>query len=117
MFRFQPRWARDALAPHFKFLDRPSRNLRRLCEPGLRDPKNCLCDHFRERVVAIHDAERMQRLLVSLGNAGDLFRLPWHALRTRPSEITLPRGPAVYFEIEIETRQPMATTEAIASIY
>ena len=41
---------------------------------GLRDLDDRLRDHFRQAVVAIPDAEGMQRVLVSLCDAANLFR-------------------------------------------
>ena len=41
---------------------------------GLRDLDDRLRDHFRQGVVAIPDAEGVQRLLISLCNAANLFR-------------------------------------------
>ena len=41
---------------------------------GLRDLDDRLRDHFRERVVAIPDAEGVQRLLVCFYDAVNLFR-------------------------------------------
>ncbi len=41
---------------------------------ALRDLDDRLRDHFRQGVVAIPDAEGMQRLLVSLCDAANLFR-------------------------------------------
>ncbi len=42
---------------------------------GLRDLDDRLRDHFRQGVVATFDAEGMQRLLVSLCDAANPFRL------------------------------------------
>jgi hypothetical protein len=61
--------------PDFQFLDRQRRKLRRVLDTGLRDLDYLLRDHFRQGVVAILDAERMQHLLVSRCNAANRFRL------------------------------------------
>ena len=51
--------------PDFQFLDRQRRKLRRVMDTSLGDLDDRLRDHFRQGVVAILDAEGMQRLLVS----------------------------------------------------
>ena len=61
--------------PDFQFLDRQRRKLRRVLDTGLRDLDYLLRDHFRQGVVAILDAERMQHLLVSRCDAANRFRL------------------------------------------
>ena len=48
-----------------QLFDRQSRKLRGFMNTGLRNLHDCLRDHFRQGVVAILDAEGMQRLLVS----------------------------------------------------
>jgi hypothetical protein len=50
--------------PDFQFLDRQSRKLRGFMNTGLRNLHDRLRDHFRQGVVAILDAEDVQRLLV-----------------------------------------------------
>src|SRR5439155_26906478 len=62
------------LLPDAQLFDRQSRNLRGVMNTSLRDLNDRLCDHFRQEVVAIPDAEGMQRLLVSLCDAVNLFR-------------------------------------------
>jgi len=61
--------------PDFQFLDRQRRKLRGVMITGLRDLDDRRCDHLRQGVVAILDAEDVQRLLVSLCDAANLFRL------------------------------------------
>ena len=61
--------------PDFQFLDRQRRKLRRVMDTSLRDLDDRLRDHFRQGVVAILDAEGMQRLLVSRCDAANLVRL------------------------------------------
>lgn len=66
---------RHEMLTHFEFLDRQSRNFGRSKDLRLRDLDDLACDHFRERVVAILDAKRMERLLVSCRDAADHSRL------------------------------------------
>jgi hypothetical protein len=60
--------------PDFQFLDRQRRKLRRVMNTGLRNLHDRFRDHFRQGVVAILDAEGVQRLIVSLCDAANLFR-------------------------------------------
>lgn len=61
--------------PELELLDRQSRNLRGVINTGLRDLDYLPGDHFSQGVIAILDAEKMQRSLVSVCDAADLFRL------------------------------------------
>jgi hypothetical protein len=54
-----------------QLFDRQSRKLRGFMNTGLRNLHDCLRDHFRQGVVAILDAEGVQRLLVSFCDKAD----------------------------------------------
>ena len=61
--------------PDAQLFDRQSRKLRGVMNTGSRDVDYRLRNHFSQGIVAILDAEDMQRLLVSCCDAANLVRL------------------------------------------
>jgi hypothetical protein len=71
---------------------------------GLRNLDDRLRDHFRQGVVAILDAEGMQRLLVSRFDAANLVRL--HSAKDVPANCLAVGNPARVLRQTIATGSP-----------